>query len=75
MLTVFLHQREGLRVPAIFQVGRLDVQVTVDTNGLLGRVRTKLAQDNWGQGDLLPGRELDRDKHIINIRVNRLNVL
>ena len=62
MLTVFLHQCEGLRVPAIFKFGRLDVQVTVDTNGLLGRVRTKLAQDNGGQGDLLPGWKLDRDK-------------
>lgn len=38
ILTVFLHQSERLRVPAVVDVGGLDVEVAVDAHRLLARV-------------------------------------
>lgn len=44
--TVFLHESERLRVPTVIDVGRLHIQVTVDTHGFLLWVRTQLAQND-----------------------------
>lgn len=61
-LTIFLHQSEGLRVPAVIDGSWLDIQVAVDAHSLLTRVGAQGTQDDGWQGDLLSGGKLKGQK-------------
>lgn len=65
-LTIFLHQSEGLCIPAVIDMGWLDIEVPVDTQRLLTWVWPQTPQDDRGQRDLLPRRKL----HVQNVQHN-----
>lgn len=57
-LTIFLHQLERFRIPAIVNICWLDIQMAIYTNCLLSRIWPQTAQDNWWQRNLLSRGEL-----------------